>query len=417
MDKPTCHSVHVHVTRWVLEGNGSGIRKQGRLKEMGKKSGGGKTVWVEGNVEGLPQTVLFASDNIAHTPLEEPYRPTEFITIDKDEYVDKQLVVYQQSQFEISVIGMSLSPVDFGPPKSENDILMYSMQREHGEQGENADVLPYIHYDPLVDGQTPDADQFISVPASKSLFMASDGSSNECRRSVNFRFKILQLDKIDESMRRSISAISQLGNHIGQYAASAPLLGLLSPALSLATCVSKQALDSHSKADKVITIDANFLLAEKKEEQGEGSNHFVHQAGEYLRFGYYFFLNKKVDAKLYASFRTFPNVELMMKRTDIDKMAPNERLYFPLTGVSYLVIRVTPRVTGMKSTRKPIRLRHVQRLEELMKSCTQDGVDADSVVERLADLADEVGIGDRGMSKDRASRSGRGTNANGVCVR
>lgn len=314
--------------------------------------------------------------------------------------------MYRDSPFEIGVVGMSISGQDFklGYPDF-NEVLMYSMQREPGEQGEEGDALPYIHYDPTQDDKIrgTEPDQFIPIPASKSLFMASDGDADptaNTRKSVNCRFKVLELDAVDEMMQMSLAGIEQLGNHVQQYSSSAPALGLLSPAISLASMVSKRALESHAKPDKVIMIDMNFLLAERRQpevgQDGLTEIPFESRSGEYLRYGYYFFLERGVEAKLYASFRTFPNVSLMMKR--VDKPGPNEKQFFPLTGVSYLVIRVTPRLSSMRATRRAVRLRHVQKLEQLMKSALLSNMkgfkneEARAMVGILSDLGEELGI-------------------------
>lgn len=62
------------------------------------------------------------------------------------------------------------------------------------------------------------------------------------------------------------------------------------------------------------------------------------------KYGYYFFLGKPVDAQLYAQTSTSAQtVPLLLRRADLtDLMASkNQREFFPLSGVSYVVIRVT----------------------------------------------------------------------------
>lgn len=395
--------IEVQVRTWVLEGNGSGLRKTGKFGAWRKKNEPHKTVRVLANPCGLDPMCLYASDQTHCDLMSEPYKETEFIT-SQPEYIDKRSIVYRDSKFEIGVVGMSVSPHDFalGSPDF-NELLMFSLQRDPSEPSGEGDALPFIHYDPSKEDKLggTEPDQFIPIPASKSLFMASDGKvKNEMpRRSVNCRFKVLELDRVDDFMQMSLSGIEQLGNHIAQFSTAAPLLGLLSPAISLASTVSRRALESHAKPDKVLTIDMNFLLAERRKAELKPTDGkeipFEQRSGEYLRFGYYFFLDQRVDAKLYASFRTFPNVQLMLKRTE-KTLAPGEKRYFPLTGVSYLVIRVTPRVSSLAATRNPIRMSHVQRLEDLMRTSlsTETGSeDAKNVVKTLAALARDVGIG------------------------
>ena len=52
---------------------------------------------------------------------------------------------------------------------------MYSMQRVGPDSTDESDALPFIYYDPTRDGLGVEPDQFISIPASRSLFLASDG--------------------------------------------------------------------------------------------------------------------------------------------------------------------------------------------------------------------------------------------------
>lgn len=401
--RPPIDAITIPVKSWVLTGNGTIPRKNSRISSLSKRLGPKKYVTVESNVSGLTPMMLYGSDQVSTTTRAEPFKATESIT-SRPEYVDRQSIVYNDSPFEISVVGMSISSEDFklGYPDCK-DVLLYSMHREPGEQGEEGDTMPFIHYDPTQDdglrGVQPD--QFVPIPASKSLFMASDGGpSSRARKSINCRFKLIELDRVDDSIQSSLAGIEQLGNHLQQYAVSAPALGLLTPAISLASVVSKRAVESHSTSDRMIMIDMNFLLADRCNPQvnhdGTGELPFESRSGEYLRYGYYFFLARGVEAKLYASFRTFPNVGLMLKR--VDKPAPNEKQFFPLTGVSYLVIRVTPRLSGAKVTRKPIRLRHVQRLEELMSSSMlrllgdTNGESCETLVRKLAILGEELGI-------------------------
>eukprot|EP00177_Eucheuma_denticulatum_P000192 GFKZ01000340.1.p1 GENE.GFKZ01000340.1~~GFKZ01000340.1.p1 ORF type:complete len:897 (+),score=116.20 GFKZ01000340.1:235-2925(+) len=387
---------------WVLEGNGAGLPKNSSLGAWKKKIVPPKTVRVEANPCGLAPVCLYASDEVTRHVDGEPYKKTEFITA-RPSWVDPDSIVYRDSPFEIGVVGMSVSRKDSSfLSDGANELLMYSLHRDPEDDNEECDALPYIHYDPAVEdkfgGTRPD--NFIPIPASKSLFMVSDGArskmGHENRRSVNVRFKILEIDQVDDFMRMSLAGIEELGNYVSQFSRSAPLIGLLSPALSLASTVSRRAIESHARPDKVINTDMNFLLAEPKEpvKRADGTMvPFEHRSGEYLRYGYYFFLEKPVDATLYASFRTFPNVELMLQRTE-EKLAGHEKRYFPLTGVSYLVIRVTPRISSTHETRKPIRMTHVQRIEDLLRSSLSTNAQADAkhFVRTLADLAKELGI-------------------------
>lgn len=76
----------------------------------------------------------------------------------------------------------------------------------------------------------------------------------------------MEIDQVKATAltRLSISGISKLGDFALKYSSSIPSFGLLGPALNLASNVSKRALHSYSKADKVLAIDLRFLLAERK---------------------------------------------------------------------------------------------------------------------------------------------------------
>lgn len=71
----------------------------------------------------------------------------------------------------------------------------------------------------------------------------------------------MELDKADEAMQMSLAGIEHLGHYVQQFSASAWDLGLLSPAVSLASMVSKAALEAHAMLEKAIGMDMNFLLA------------------------------------------------------------------------------------------------------------------------------------------------------------
>lgn len=390
--------IELEVHRFVLEGNNASVRKKAPFGAWLKKNGPCKAVRVEATPAQMSLTCLFAPNEMSSASFEDPYEPTEPITYVPEE-IDKDTIVYQDSPFEIGVLGMSVSAKDFTLTSSNNnELLMFSLHQDPEDETGEGDALPFVHYDPTKDsghnGTAPDT--FIPIPASKSLLMVSDGKrDNSLRRSVNVQFKLLELDRVDESMQISLSGIEELGNHISQFSKAAPLLGLLSPALHLASSLSRRALESYAKPDRIITTDMNFLLMKRPSRKKQSNKNGIElelRSGEYLRYGYYFFLEKPVDAKLYASIRTFPHVQLLMRR--MDKLSRNEKRYFPLTGVSYLVVRVTPRISSLHATRLPIRMSHVQQLEDLMKSSVNLGGEPDAkyVVKMLASLASDLGI-------------------------
>jgi len=221
-------------------------------------------------------------------------------------------------------------------------------------------------------------------------------STRKPKRSVNVQFRILEMDKPSQTIKDAVNGIEELGGFIGGFSGAAPILGVLSPALSMVSTISKRALDSYAEPDKVISIDMDFLLADRKRVEASTA-----PPGEYLRYGYYFFLAEPVEGKLYASVRTPKNVQLMLKRTNYDEKYNSRhhkttaRKYFPLTNVSYLVVRVSePTDQGVaKYNRKPIHMNHAHRLEDLFKrSMPNAGGDAEDVRNSLHELGVDLGV-------------------------
>lgn len=93
--------------------------------------------------------------------------------------------------------------------------------------------------------------------------------------------------------------------------------------------------------------------------------------GNYLQYGYYFFLSDKVDAKLYAqTCSSSQSIPLLLKREGFTKRMEkrNEKEYFPLTGVSYLVAKVSRgcrHADGDAKDMALLRLQHRQKLESI----------------------------------------------------
>jgi len=141
------------------------------------------------------------------------------------------------------------------------------------------------------------------------------------------------LDDPSPGVKAAVKGIDEFGGALNMLDPVAPFIGALTPALSLAGAVSKRALDSYAQPDKVISIDMDFLLADKERVRSKTAS-----PGEYLRYGYYFFLSEPVEGKLWASVRTPKNVQLMLRQ---HSRKVGELEYFPLTEVSYLVVRVT----------------------------------------------------------------------------
>lgn len=113
--------------------------------------------------------------------------------------------------------------------------------------------------------------------------------------------------------------------------------------------------------------------------------HSLHQSSRmkghsaFLRYGYYFFLSKPVDAKLYAQTDASAlNVQLLLKRVAPPRnkrgstrngrtRSRGEKEFFPLSGVAYVVVRVSPGVTRHQRERtRAMAMENRARLEHIL---------------------------------------------------
>lgn len=428
--QPSLHrdrSLRAKVPRAVLEGGGAGPFRRGTLRRILRGFLPREGVLVEPrHARGLSATVLYASET-APVSDECPFAQTELTS-----GPPSGNLVYSDSEFEIRASGMLVANFDRWVPtgSADNELLLYSVQCDPEAQGtgDNAESLPFIHFDHRSDAYTAidRPNTFIPVPASKAYVTGSatspcanrrkkkhshknskhsasgasygtTGSSSTSQKprpmkSVNVQFKILELDEPSETVKQAISRIDELGGVINSFATTMPALGILSPALSVAGSVSKRALDSYARPDKVISIDMDFLLADRTRVAAGTS-----PPGEYLRYGYYFFLAQPIEGKLYASILTPKNVQLMLRRDDQGQhgRADGEqagRRYFPLTQVSYLVVRVSePTCAGTARKRRPIQMAHARELEDLfMRSRSTE--DPENVKRALKELGQRLGM-------------------------
>lgn len=88
------------------------------------------------------------------------------------------------------------------------------------------------------------------------------------------------------------------------------------------------------------------------------------------QYGYYFFLSKKVDARLYAQTDTSSqSVPLLLRRVGprADNGSLGERQFFPMTGISYVAVKVTPGVRpGWKPPTARDKFESLERLEDIL---------------------------------------------------
>lgn len=114
---------------------------------------------------------------------------------------------------------------------------------------------------------------YVPIPCSKSFVTGSEGGA-KVKKSINVRFCVLELDNPGRMAKEAIDGIgnaSQLVRGVSAVQAVGPVLKLVSE-------LSKSALHAYAKPDKVITVDADFALADRAKLATK-----VLRAGEYLR--------------------------------------------------------------------------------------------------------------------------------------
>lgn len=342
-----------------------------------RKIGFRKRVTVEALPRKMEASVLWASDCLPHEcDARYPYTPTTLVAIDPARMLSpetEETLVSQGSPFEIRVCGMSVTNFDFplGLFGTKNELVLYSIESEELSDGSGVtESVPNIHFDFKKDSAV-EPDVYQPIPESRSLVLRGDMTK---KRHVNVRFNILEVDDVNPQVKRTISDIGSLSEVLSDIAVISPYMSIIMPALHLAGKVGNAALESYAKPDRVISVDMNFQLIDRAAMRASRS-------GAYLQYGYYFFLSKPCEAKLYASTLTPRNVRLMMHDTQ-------RREYVPLNHISYVVVRV--RNSDVSCAKTPVTL-SADQSRRLQKLC--EGVfdmDADSLQEQLKDLMSEV---------------------------
>jgi hypothetical protein len=227
------------------------------------------------------------------------------------------------------------------------------------------------------------------------------------------------MDEVDAVVRDAIDGISNMSEQLLTVAVAMPFLSVLSPAVAIAGEVGRRALDSYAKPDNVISIDMRMKIAPKDEAELQAS-----RPEKYMRYGYYFFLSKKVNARLFASTMTSENLVLVMRKvsskvatskqdlsstskgssakldksdsvttaTSVESTADtSDQTYIPLEKVSYLVVRVgIP--TGdedVPEKRAPkLSPSMVSRLQNIVE--TAESTDAKIVKENIVNIMRQV---------------------------
>lgn len=409
----------------------TGSRTLENLDRMRRKVGFRKFVMVESEPRAAEHRVLFVPDSLPSRQSEHyPYTPTEPVVTDPRNLTpeERESYVTQTSEFEIRTYGMSAKQLDPRIPLMPrgNELVLYSLETddepnspEFKEEG-----IPRVHYHHRADSAVK-PDTYQAIPASKSLVLYSTGAPRV--NHVNARFKILELDDVDQSMRDAIDGIGNLSSQLNGVSIAMPFLSVLSPAFGMAGEIGRRALDSYARPDRVISIDMNFRLI--PETPGGVARC---RPGDYLRYGYYFFLSEPVPAKLYASITTSRNCRLMMRVVgpkkalqkgklqsqakqagamqaaisgDGEQPSPDALSYIPLTRVSYLVIRVNDpngdedSLQKLRSQKPRLTLSMVRRLQLIVETAKEQ--DAEKVKADIAAIMDELhGNGEQSATAD-----------------
>lgn len=285
------HDIKTKARKGVLQrSRSSGLRPSSKVGEFTESLECQKTVLVEARPHNLKSSILYASDSQLDDSSDLPFTETEFVTINPKSHEDD--IVYQDDPFEIYVLGMSVSPQD-GFSFNNNELLLYSLKADVEAEDSSAESIPFIHFDPKdAHDSGSEPDQFIPVPSTKSLFLSHngerEGANAEIKKQIFCRFSIMEIDKVSETQKSSIEGIGNLGNYARTQLAAGSQLGILGPALSLASTVGKRALNAYARPDRVLNTDFRFLLAEPENQNPDPTSartagRRITRSGDFLR--------------------------------------------------------------------------------------------------------------------------------------
>lgn len=388
------------------------------------------------HVEAVP---YLSKDSVFYVPFRTPFQqpnnvtPTQFIQVSSK---STNNLVRKGDKFEVSFAGMSITPQDAGISR-KNELLLYSVTNDQDDEEKDDDDdqprtnakgknfhklkakskpvatstsdpktsirtlegkpavapmaiqtkkhsssfvnslaagLPYIHYDPVFDAPSggDEPDTYVPIPASKSLFHRTTASTDPLNR-LFIKFRVMELDAEAEAQLQAMSQLDDLSSTVGFAKKAIPHYQAVSGALQVASSMGKHSLKQFSKPDHVFSKDVEFKIAGKRLDEN------TEQLDNFLRYGYYFFLNKKVDAKLYSQTNSSQNMPLLLHRMINERERKRGLLeYFPLAGVSYVVVKVS------KSSEKDppadwdrIRLIHKHRLDRMLTMTEMKGIMSD----------------------------------------
>lgn len=307
-------------------------------------------------------------------------------------------------------------PASFGPRRQSETLYEHAVQNDSGNIGRSSSTplsvadsnginlsptdYPIIHYDPVTDGnnQPTIPDSFIPIPASKAMYRQHLSSKINVS-SLPLRFTVMEIDKFSGVQANALRQVDSIEGFASNMGAPVPYSGVITNAVSVLKNFGRNGLKRYIRPDHIISYDFKFSLFDPTSTQPQQYQPTTIQRHKfscsYLRYGYYFFLQKPVDAKLYAQTDTSSrNVQLLLKRTNFESIVrkrPTDAVrryqgkdsdikeYFPLTGVAYVVIKVSPCLSKTYRERtRAMAMENRARLEHILN--------ISNALEMLADL-------------------------------
>lgn len=300
-----------------------------------------RRVSVEANPYGRSDSVFYApfrsitADRSASTPTS-----TEFLTVPPT--ADTPDLVAQHHDFELAFIGLNVPPQDAGA-SNNNELLLFSVSKD--SEGSLSDLsspsmstnaldmnamaavdippneltqpsvrfskpiksyptqsnfgilpsdVPYIHYDPNIDGRNDGAtpNTFLPISDSKSIFFQHCGASGSPKIPVvPIRFTVMEIDKVTSAHANAIGQIDKINGHMKQATVATPFAHVISSAVEVANSLGKKGLKRYANPDHIISKDIEFKLVQNvpgvdgpsDESDGERRSNIPVYSGNYLR--------------------------------------------------------------------------------------------------------------------------------------
>ena len=302
-------------------------------------------VTVEASEFGTSDSVFFVPEHPNVNLSNQRVAPVEYIKVD---VADQHDLVRQDDAFDISFIGMSVSPQDYAgnnelllcsltkedfanldvkkqntfvtnnsestvsedttndiKTQDSDDAIKKAKQKSYAVQANDKDLedlptsvtvhpgdYPFVHFDPEIDGHNVghQPDTFVPVPGSKRLYLQRTPESNEKYGDVNMRFTIMEVDKLSEEQLIAIKSLEDIGKSVGKAAASVPYLKVISWMLKFANFLGSSALKKVAQPDHVLSKDISFMVAPPKNQPQNSNIQQREQFGNYLRVCLSFFI-------------------------------------------------------------------------------------------------------------------------------